>query len=357
MNELQHEVDGVNIFVPRSKYKRQQKVKNKQQINVVFNYSKVTLTKEMDQVLNLGLNFAILPKKLDITQVLCDFKKFERKIIWREFFSKKDDIEDHYIPPIFKSRKTNLPKNHKIPEELKIFLGAIRSEILDPKNRHKNNCNVSKEILEALLELVKMQKECKIIIKRCDKGAGIIVLDYEEYMNACYVHLNARLTMKDGSTKEYYTKMGKGSLEEASTKLKLVLEEALDNKIISNDEYQAMNPDGKTPGKFYCTFKVHKPHEPLRAPPERPIISACGSIMENASQFIKHHINKHGTKHQSYIQDTPDFLRHLEELNEGGQIQIKSILASWDVIGLFTNIPHSEGLEAVRETMEKDKPA
>lgn len=27
----------------------------------------------------------------------------------------------------------------------------------------------------------------------------------------------------------------------------------------------------------------------------------------------------------------------------------------WDVIGLFTNIPHNEGIESVRETLEEAK--
>ena len=71
------------------------------------------------------MNFAILPKKLDITQVLSDFKRFQRSMIWKEYFYDKENIEE-YKSPIFKSKKTNLPKNSKLPEELKIFLGAVK---------------------------------------------------------------------------------------------------------------------------------------------------------------------------------------------------------------------------------------
>ena len=34
--------------------------------------------------------------------------------------------------------------------------------------------------------------------------------------------------------------------------------EALKNNIISQDEFHAMNPKDKEPGRFYCNFKVQK---------------------------------------------------------------------------------------------------
>ena len=58
--------------------------------------------------LNRGLNFAILPLKLDITQVLVGVKKFEKSIIWKEFWFGRD--KEEFKPPIFKSKKINLPK-------------------------------------------------------------------------------------------------------------------------------------------------------------------------------------------------------------------------------------------------------
>ena len=71
-------MENMHIRISRSRYKRQLRKKNKESVNVVFNYSSVVLTKSMQEVLNLGLNFAVLPKKLDITQVLSDFKRFEK---------------------------------------------------------------------------------------------------------------------------------------------------------------------------------------------------------------------------------------------------------------------------------------
>ena len=107
-------------------------------------------------------------------------------MIWKEFWMNRTQ-EQTYKPPIFKSRKTNFPKNHKSPNGLKTYLGAVKSEIMDPHNRVKVKCNLPEDEIEALMELVKLQKERKITIKQCDKGAGIIVLNFVDYIQACWM--------------------------------------------------------------------------------------------------------------------------------------------------------------------------
>ena len=77
----------------------------------------------MIKLCNRGLGFAILPIKLDLTEVLVDFKKFERSTIWHEFWHNREK-EENYKRPIFRKQKTNLPKNHTSPKELKnVFRG------------------------------------------------------------------------------------------------------------------------------------------------------------------------------------------------------------------------------------------
>ena len=115
---------------------------------------------------------------------------------------------------------------------------------------------------------------------------------------------------------------------------------------------EAMDPYDKKPAKFYQMFKVHKNHEIGKAPPERPIISGSGSFTENISLFVEHHIKNLSNKHPSSLQDSPDFLREIEKLNAMRIIKEGDILVSIDVSGLYTNIPQSEGLEAVRDALE-----
>ena len=68
-----------------------------------------------------------------------------------------------------------MPQNYSVPEGLKIFLGAVKSEITDPRNRNSKECNLPIEEINALKELIKMQRDRKIVIKPCDKGAGILI--------------------------------------------------------------------------------------------------------------------------------------------------------------------------------------
>ena len=60
------------MWIKRSKYRRMQKQKKRQKVSVFFNYSKVKLTPAMEKVLNRGSIFAILPLKLNMTQVLVE---------------------------------------------------------------------------------------------------------------------------------------------------------------------------------------------------------------------------------------------------------------------------------------------
>ena len=49
----------------------------------------------METLLNRGLSFTVLPLKLDLTEVLVDFKRFERSAIWHEFMYGKEK-DDNY---------------------------------------------------------------------------------------------------------------------------------------------------------------------------------------------------------------------------------------------------------------------
>ena len=109
----------------------------KQGISMVYNFSSITLTPEMESVLNRGMNFCPTPDKLDFTQVLADHNRFARTMFWTEFWANVTDPPE-WNPGIFRKKKTNLPKNHPPPAALKTFISATRSELSDPGNRNKN---------------------------------------------------------------------------------------------------------------------------------------------------------------------------------------------------------------------------
>ena len=112
-----------------------------------------------------------------------------------------------------------------------------------------------------------------------------------------------------------------------------------------------MNADDMKAGRFYCNFKVHKEH--IHIPPPRPITSGSGSIIENIGKYLAYHIKHTATKHKTYIEDTPNCLRVIDQINKGSKLHPKTMIATFDVIGLFTNIQHNQGLESLENALNK----
>ena len=77
-------------------------------------------------------------------------------------------------------------------------------------------------------------------------------------MKACYNHL----TSEQQPGHSYYSPVSALEVEATKDKIDSILNEALENKLITKSEHSAMDPKDKGPGRFYCNFKVHKNHEP-----------------------------------------------------------------------------------------------
>ena len=177
-------------------------------------------------------------------------------MIWREFWFGQEKDEDKVViaKQIFKKRKYNYPRKHKTPLGLKNFINAIQSEIFDPKNRNKVESNLANDEISALKELINLQRSRKIVIKPCDKGAGIIVLNFNDYMKACTDHLNAKVEVPGEPDKYYYEEIDPKSVASVMITIRHLLEKGVEDGIITEDQYNEMLPFGKNPGKLYCIF-------------------------------------------------------------------------------------------------------
>ena len=222
---------------------------------------------------------------------------------------------------------------------------------MDPKNRNKYKCNISDSELKALQELIIMQRIGQIVIKPCDKGAGIIILNHKDYVKACMDHLSSEQINQNGTRRKFYRKVENSKLLDIKNKIINIVQEGYDNKILTKQEYEAMTDIGENPGKFYCTFKVHKQHDEGTTPPVRPISSESGSIYENIGQYLEYHIKDITKEYPAYLQDTMDFLHNIETINEGVPLPLNAILVTMDVSSLFTVIPQEEGAECLEQKL------
>ena len=92
-----------------------------------------------------------------------------------------------------------------------------------------------------------------------------------------------------------------------------------------------------------------KIHKRLHDVPGRPVILNCGYYTENISSFLDYYLQPLAQKMKSYIKDTKHFLSKLKNL---GKLPQGAILCTIDIVGLYSNIPHSEVLNSLRRFLE-----
>ena len=92
-----------------------------------------------------------------------------------------------------------------------------------------------------------------------------------------------------------------------------------------------------------------KIHKRLHDLPGRPVISNIGYYNENISSVLDYNLQPLAQKVKSYIKDTNHFLNRLRSL---GKLPQGAIPCTIDVVGLYPNIPHSEGLTSLQRVLE-----
>ena len=103
---------------------------------------------------------------------------------------------------------------------------------------------------------------------------------------------------------------------------------------------------------MYQNYKEHKP--PLY--PGRTITSACGGPTERLAQWIEEELSQVLPYLTYRIEDTSSLIRKLNQLNNSGILEGRTILhASWDIIAMYPNIDNDRGLESCKKALvERD---
>ena len=104
--------------------------------------------------------------------------------------------------------------------------------------------------------------------------------------------------------------------------------------------------------KFTRFYLLPKTHKKLHNVPGRPVISNSGYYNENTSLFLDHHLQPLAQAAKSYIKGTNEFLKKLRSLPK---LPDGIILCTMDVVGLYPNKPHEDGLSALRKRLETRK--
>ena len=116
--------------------------------------------------------------------------------------------------------------------------------------------------------------------------------------------------------------------------------------LITDKNYEHLNPKDCINGQFYLLPKIHK-----KGTTGRPICSSVNHPTANISKFVDEHIKTYVPNAKSHVRDTQDFINKIIQL---GPIPEGDILATLDVISIYTNIPNHEGLFGVAEHVRQD---
>ena len=196
--------------------------------------------------------------------------------------------------------------------------------------------NLTKKERNALYNL---RDDPTIIIKGADKGSAVVVWDREDYLK------EASKQLED---KDVYEEVQNDPSPLINT-ITRALEKIRIRGDLSNDTLNYFLVKDPKFARFYLLPKIYKR---LHNVPGRPVISNCRFYTENISSFLDHHLQPIAQEENSFKKDANHFLRKIKSL---GQLPEGAILCTIDVVGLYPNIPHEEGLASLRKFLDARK--
>ena len=294
----------------------------------VINFSRRNLSEAEISLLSKGLKFVPTANKIDRAKLKTELEEYGRKL--RLMWHFRND-EKPFSYEKFRPKSTFNPRNKDTVIET--YLSSLEERLLDIDISSKRFNNLTKEERNALYNL---RDDPTIIIKGADKGSAVVVWDRDDYLK------EASKQLED---KDVYEEVQNDPSTLINTIMR-ALEKIRIRGDLSNDTLNYFLVKDPKFARFYLLPKIHKR---LHNVPGRPVISNCGFYTENISSFLDHHLQPIAQKVNSFIKDTNHFLRKIKSL---GQLPEGAILCTIDVVGLYPNIPHEEGLASLRKFLD-----
>ena len=118
----------------------------------------------------------------------------------------------------------------------------------------------------------------------------------------------------------YYELLDHDPTDEFAKKVSEAVEEMFDDGYITEKNMRYLIVDQPKAGRFYLLPKIHK-------------TGNSGRPTEKISEFVDLYLQPHVNSLPSYLKDTTDYLRKLQE---SGLIPPETLLVSFDVTSLYT---------------------
>ena len=279
--------------------------------HTVINLSYITLSKAQVSALEKGLTFCHTPVPLNKAKIWMDFKEFHRRLCLKYHFYNDNQMFDkevelinfiadnleHDTNPYNTIHQKFVDKSswkpNRVHQSLAILQRSFKLGLLNSKTKHARKPNLTREQLSSLREL---SDNPQIVIKNADKGSAVVVMNTTEYLREGYRQL---------SDTKFYTKLQYDPTDKIANSVTKTLVQMKHKGLISEKNFDHLNPDNYSEARFYMLPKIHK-----KGVPGRPI---CSSV-NHPSKLVDEHIKDYVPKTKSYIRDTQDFIKKTKTL-------------------------------------------
>ena len=322
----------------------------------VLNLSDFQLTPAMMSLLDRGLSFCPSQTEPDHDKIIEGTEKLLRQLRRTTHFSQTENTEfSNPMINLLGSQALDIPsdpvhdtttfddRNFHLPSKwdpsceqypsLQTFCKSVKMQIYTHSHPRRGYPNISKDERLALKEL---QNNSEIIIKPADKGGCIVIQNIQDYI---------REAQRQLSDPKFYRSEPHDLTSKHNDKVIALVEELLHREAISQKVANFLVFDEPRTACIYFLPKIHKNTRP---PPGRPIVSANACPTEHISGLVDEFLRPYVPLLPSYIKDTSDFIRKIEEL---GQLPPNFKMLGLDVSALYTNILNSEALHAAKQTL------
>ena len=174
------------------------------------------------------------------------------------------------------------------------------------------------------------------MIKPADNGGNIVIMNKQDYIQE---------GLRQLSDSNHYEILQEDPTQNHNNQIYQVLQQATNLNIIDDKmkKKTLCNKAPRTPN-FYRLPKIHKPNNP-----GRPIVNGIGSITQKISAYVEQQIRHLVPRIPSYLKDTT----HLIHILLGKKLAPEDILITIDVQSLYTNTPHTEGIQALNRILKE----